>query len=873
MTTPYSKLALVAAIMITPTVVAAQQPPATPPAPVPPAATPPPATTPPAAVPSTTSPATAAPATPVPPVSVQQPAPPRVTPPPVRQAAPRATPAPAPAPRPAAAAPPPTPPAPPVEAALPAPGGEVKLSPVGGSIPVAKYPGSVSTITPSDITRGGEANPANALQQSVPGVVLTDASGNAFLQEINFRGFTSSGINGTPQGLAVYQNGTRINEVFGDTVNWDLIPSNAISDLTLLTGNPVYGLNAIGGAIAITMKDGFQFQGVEIDARFGSFGRRQVGAQAGHKFSPNFAAYAAFENIKDDGWRDRSASSLRRAYGDLAYKDARQEYHLSITGGKSTLGATAATPIELVNERLGAIFTSPQITENQVAMLQFNGQYALARTTKLSANAYVRKFKQRRIDGNLTEVEECDPAEIPPIAPGVNALCFEEDDNSLNGGTIAFDPTRFYGALDRTGIDSTSGGGSLQLTETSKLFGLGNQFIVGASLDYGRSRSRGESELGTVGSDLVVTGDGTILRDDEEGAIQPFLARVRTEYWGFYVADTLDLTSRLALTLGGRYNIAKIELKDGVGDFPELAGSHRYERFNPSAGLAYKITPNVSIFGGYSEANRAPTPAELACSDPERPCLLENFLAADPPLKQVVSRTGEIGLRGMLFAPSFGGKLDWNVVGYFTENTDDIIAVASPIQGRGFFQNFGKTRRQGVDLGLTYSDNRFKAYAGYGFVDATYQSSGELSSPNNPSGVTCSAPDAEPDAVCVNVRPGDKISGVPQHRFKVGASYFVTPQWNVGADLVAVGEQFFRGDETNQNAKLDAYTVVNLYTSYDISPNVQLYGRVNNVFDERYNLFGTYFNPGDVENRALTDPRTVVPGAPVSAYGGLKMRF
>lgn len=722
-------------------------------------------------------------------------------------------------------------------------------------------------MTPADITRGGEANAVNALQQSVPGVVLTDASGNAFLQEVNFRGFTSSGVNGTPQGLAVYQNGVRVNEVFGDTVNWDLIPTNAISELTLLTGNPVYGLNAIGGAIAITMKDGFSFQGVELDARFGSFGRRQVAAQSGYKFSPNFAAYAAFESIKDEGWRDRSESSVRRAYGDLAYKDARQEYHLNLTAGKSTLGATAATPIELVNERLGAIFTSPQITENQVAMLSFSGQYALARTTKLSGNAYLRKFKQRRIDGNLTEVTECDPA----VAAG--ALCFEEDDNTLNGGSIVFDPNRFYGALDRTGIDTTSGGGSLQITETSKLFGLGNQLIVGASLDYGRTRSRGESELGTVGADLVVTGDGTTLRDDEEGIIKPFLLGVRTEYWGFYVADTIDLTSQLALTLGGRYNIAKIELKDVAGDSPELAGSHRFERFNPSAGLAYKIAPNVSVFGGYSEANRAPTAAELACSDPERPCLLENFLAADPPLKQVVSRTVEAGLRGFLLAPAWGGKLDWSVVGYSAENSDDIIAVASPIQGRGFFQNFGKTRRQGVDVGLSYSDNRFKAYAGYGFVEATYQSSGELSSPNNPSGVTCSAPDAEDDAVCVNVRPGDKISGVPQHRFKAGASYFVTPQWNVGADVIAVGEQFFRGDETNQNTKLDAYTVVNLYTSYDISPSVQLYGRVNNVFDERYNLFGTYFNPGDVENRALTDPRTVVPGAPVAAYGGLKMRF
>ncbi len=726
-------------------------------------------------------------------------------------------------------------------------------------------------MTTADLARSGEPNATAALQQNVPGVVLTDASGNGFLQEVNFRGFQSSPVNGTPQGLAVYQNGVRINEVFGDTINWDLIPSNAISDITLLTGNPVYGLNAIGGAIALSMKDGFGFNGVEIDSRFGSFGRRQVGVQVGGKIG-NIAGYTAFEAIKDDGWRDRSDSSVRRLYSDLAYKDARQEYHLNLTAGKSTLGATAATPIEFVNERYGSIFTSPQTIQNQLAMLQFNGQYALAKTTKLSGNAYIRRYKQRRVDGNLTEVLECDAAFTTPS--GDPALCFEEDDNPLNGSTIPFSPDIFYGSVDRTGIDATSGGGTVQVTETSKLLGLGNQLIVGASLDFGRAKSRGESELGSVGADFVVTGNGTILSDegvsaagDDTDAIKPFLANIRTEYWGFYLADTIDLTSRLALTVGGRYNIAKIELKDGGGNAPELAGSHRFERFNPSAGLAYKLDRNVSVFGGYAEANRAPTPAELACADPERPCLLENFLAADPPLKQVVSRTVEGGLRGFLLAPASGGKIDWSVVGYRAENEDDIIALASPVQGRGFFQNFGETRRQGIDVALSYTDGRFQAYTGYGFVDATYQTSGELPAPNNPSAVGCAA---DPGEDCVNVRPGDKISGVPQHRFKAGASYFVTRQWQVGADLVAIGDQFLRGDENNQNAKLPSYATVNLYTSYDISPNIQLYGRVNNVFDERYSLFGTYFDADDI---GRTDPRTVVPGAPLAAYGGLKMKF
>lgn len=853
-------LALLTTVTAIPSMVAAQQAPSAPPPAAAQTPTTPPATQAPAPGPAAT---TATPGvTQVPAVTVQQPA--AAKPKPV---AVKSKPKPQTAPTPVQAPPQQTEQEP-VAVAV-EPGGEVKLSPVGGSIPLAKYPGSASTVTAGDITRGGEANVQNSLQQRVPGVVLTDASGNPFLQEINFRGFQSSPVNGNAQGLAVYQNGVRINEVFGDTVNWDLVPSNAISDLTLITGNPVYGLNAIGGAIAVTMKDGFSFNGTEIDARFGSFGRRQVSAQTGGNIG-NIAAYAAFENIKDDGWRDRSDSSVRRFYGDVAYKDARQEYHLNVTAGKSTLGATAATPIELVNERYGSIFTSPQTLENQLAMLAFNGQYALTRTTKLSGNAYVRKYKQRRVDGNITEVEEC----APPLA---GFLCFEENDNPLNGGTIPFDNTAFYGSIDRTGIDADSGGGSVQVTETAKLFGLGNQLIVGASLDYGRVKSRGSSELGTIGQDLVVTGNGIILSDegvagggDETDAIKPFLAKIRTEYYGIYIADTIDLTGQLALTLGGRYNIAKIEIKDGAGNAPELAGSHRYERFNPSAGLAYKVLPNATVFGGYSEANRAPTPAELACSDPARPCLLENFLAADPPLKQVVSHTIEGGLRGFFLVPATNGKLDWSVVGYTSENDDDIIAVASPVQGRGYFQNAGTTRRQGFDVGLTYKDDRFSFYTGYGFVEATYESPLELAAPGNPSAVGCSA---DPASSCVNLRPGDKISSVPQHRFKAGASYFVTPQWQVGADLVAIGDQFLRGDENNQNAKLSSYTVVNLNTSYQLTPTVQIYGLINNVFDEKYALFGTYFDAGDVQNRALTDPRTVVPGAPLAAYGGVKMKF
>ena len=98
--------------------------------------------------------------------------------------------------------------------------------------------------------------------------------------------------------------------------------------------------------------------------------------------------------------------------------------------------------------------------------------------------------------------------------------------------------------------------------------------------------------------------------------------------------------------MGGRYNHATIKLEDKTGDFPGLNATNKYERFNPMVGANYKLLPGLSVYGGYSESNRAPTPAELGCAEPENPCLIESFLTDDPPLKQVIGQTAELGLRG-----------------------------------------------------------------------------------------------------------------------------------------------------------------------------------------------------------------------------------
>jgi outer membrane receptor protein involved in Fe transport len=286
-------------------------------------------------------------------------------------------------------------------------------------------------------------------------------------------------------------------------------------------------------------------------------------------------------------------------------------------------------------------------------------------------------------------------------------------------------------------------------------------------------------------------------------------------------------------------------------------------------GATYKLAPKLTLYGGYSEANRAPTPAELACANPNLPCLMENFLASDPPLKQVVSHTWELGLRGSR-GSVHSGKLDWSAGLFRTLNTDDIISeLADASAIRGTFRNAGDTLRQGVEASASYTTRRMQLYGTYAFIDATFQSNLSLNSPSNPGNT------AGDEVYEINVRPGDHMPGIPAHRIKAGASYMLTDAWKIGANVVYSSSQYYVGDENNQNAKLPGYAVVNLQTSYDINKHVQIYGMVNNVFDNKYAYYGTYFETGSVGDRfgEHVDARSVTPAAPLAAYGGLKVKF
>ncbi|WP_247478456.1 TonB-dependent receptor [Bradyrhizobium sp. CW9] len=737
----------------------------------------------------------------------------------------------------------------------------------GRGLDVDKVPSAINAVDASQIKRTGSLNITDALRDNIAGVNISEVTGNPFQPDVEFRGFVASPVTGTPQGLAVYQNGVRINEAFSDAVNWDLIPTAAIRSVTLVTNNPAFGLNALGGAINLQMKDGFTYQGSELDLMGGSFGRIQGSAQWGKTVDKNYGVYAALEGLHDNGFRNFSQSDVRRFYGDVGYKAGDSEFHANMGVAKNDFGANATVPAELLDKYWGATYTTPQTTSNRVGYLNLTGKVDATPTWTLEGTAHVRRYEQKLVDGNPTDAQEC-------TDPGLaGLLCFGDGAtpaNGVNGLPLAnpFASGTILGEIDRSSIRSTTFGVSGQATNTDQLFGHDNRFVMGATYDASVTRYNATAEIGTIGESYVVSGGGLFLGPTgvPDTVAGPVSLRTVNQYNGLYAMDTFNITDAFAVTGGGRFNVARITLEDQLGT--DLNGDHTFTRFNPVIGGTYKIAPELTAYAGYSEANRVPTPLELGCSDPARPCLIAAFLVSDPPLKQVVSKTVEAGLRGSRELNI--GTLGWKIGGFRATNYDDIVAV--PAVGRtgfGYFSNVGRTRRQGLEAEVNIKSPTLQFQASYAFVDARYLDAFALGS---------ESPFRDTVTETIQVLPGNQLPAIPRHRVKVGIDYAVTDVWKVGGNALFVSSQYLVGDESNQYTKLPSYTVFNLHTSYQVTKNVQLYGKIDNIFDRRYATYGQFFDREAVPNftnggAEFTDPRSLSPARPRAFYAGMRVTF
>ncbi len=733
----------------------------------------------------------------------------------------------------------------------------VATAPLPGSdVPVGLVATHVQTLSEADLVRVGAPAALGALDARLTGVSLGDAQDNPFQPNLFYRGFQASPLAGDAQGLAVYLDGARFNQPFGDTVDWDLIPDQAISSVTLQGSNPVFGLNALGGSLAVKLKTGFTDPGAETVLAGGSHGQWQAQSQLGAS-DDGRAMFAAVARIHDDGWRDHSPSDLLQGYLDLGWKADGKEAHLKVMGADNSLTGNGPAPVELLAARRASVFTFPDETHNRYVRVSLSGAAALAKDWALDVEVYAARLSQRTLNGDASDVEPC------AADPGL--LCLDDDivTDTAGGAVTDFLAGGPYGQLNQTAQRSDAFGGSIQLSSTSALVGRANHFILGAGVDAGRTRFAATSLLGALTSERGFAGPGVNI-DQADGSIAPVNLTAVNSYLGVYALDVLSLTPALSISASARLNLAYEQLQDHLGT--ALNGRHHFSRFDPAVGATYRLAPQLTAYAGLSATNRAPTPAELSCAAPSAPCSLTNFFVADPDLKQVNATTFEAGLRGKLDLGA-GATLRWTADAYRTQTHNDIIFSASAVRGRAFFRNAGDTRRQGLEASLEWKGPRLTAYLGYAFTDATFRSPLILDSPDNP----------EADASgLIMVRPGDRMPGAPEHRLKLGMDYRVTSALQLGATAVFSSGQVLFGDEANLTPKTRPYAVFGLEGGYQLTPGLELFGSIANLFDAGFETFGTFCPTSDVtlaEALGAADTRCLSPAAPRSVRGGLRARF
>ncbi len=728
-------------------------------------------------------------------------------------------------------------------AALEAPTVEIiGTTPLPGiGVPVNQVPANVQAATGAEIQKQKTLDLSEFLDNNLGSVTLNHGQNNPFQPDVNFRGFSASPLLGTPQGLSVFMDGVRVNEPFGDVVNWDLIPQNAISTINLIPGsNPVFGLNTLGAALSVNTKSGFQYPGASASIYGGSWGRMAAEVEYGaHGEDTDF--FLAGNFIDEDGWRDHSPSRIQTLFSKVGWEREDTDFDLSLMLADNKLEGTQALPLGWLDTREQA-YTWPDRNENELVFLNARASQFLSEDKLLAGNIYYRKYTNDNFSSNVND--DC-----------------EGLDNNGNLINDCNEGIEFQAINDSSEIKTTGYGGSLQLTLLSNLGDKKNNFTIGASADLGRTDFSQSQEAADFTADRGTVGTGVLSLETD--------VKSTTDYYGLYLTDTYSFDERWHLTLSGRYNWANVTIEDKTGLDPALNGDHTFKRFNPAAGLNFNPTPELSTYVSYSEGMRAPTPVELTCADPLAPCRLPNNFLADPPLEKVVSKTMEAGARGR-----WSEALGWNASIYRTDLNDDIIFISSGgAVNAGFFQNAGKTRRQGVELGMHGRINKLSLAANYGFIDATFESALTINSPVNSS--------ADPGTGDIQVSPGNKVPGIPEHSIKLRLEYDFTEAVSVGTNVMYLSSQYARGDENNQdaNGKIPGYTVVNLDARYQLNKQLMFFARITNLFDEEYETLGVlgenFFNGSgrtfDAGN--VTDEQFRSTGAPRGMWVGVKYDF
>ena len=708
------------------------------------------------------------------------------------------------------------------------------LESIALDLPLYRVPESVYRVDAGDLSELHTPELSEALAQRVPGVVRNPVQGNPFQEDLIYRGFQVTPLLGAPIGLSAYLDGARINEGFGDTLNWDLVPEGALETAEVVSGpDALFGRNSLGGSLFLRTKTGFSFDGWSLEAQTGTEDRYALEAEHGGSRG-TLAWYLHADWLDEDGWRRRTRSELRRVFGKLSYEGERREVHLSYRGALNDLTGNGLVPERVLDLNRGEVYTFPDDTRNTAHHLSLRGRHQLGDATWLRSLLFVRDYDRWTRNGDVEL--ECD-GEAEGLGDLLPARCRDA------GGELLPE-----GEERSTETASLSWGARVALRGKRAWFGIDHAWVFGMSYESNRTRFE------QLEADAELFAEGRAFGTRREDPLELLTAvRTRQHAVGIFGRDAVALTPTLSATLGARFDYVKIRLRDrtGFAENDDLNGSHGFHRFTGGAGLTYAPSPDLVFFASYREGWRAPTPAELSCADPGAPCNLPVAFVADPPLDEVVVGTAELGVRGELTRLS----IRWSTAFYHSLTRDELLFVQSEVGGGGFFRNVERTRRMGFELQAVGARGPVRWSLNYAWTDARYESFATLASPVAAAGV--------------RVEPGHRLPAVPAHALTGSFNIDLAPWWELGFDGHYTAGQFLRGDDANRLAKTPSYATLDLRSQWTLPGGFALWVRVTNLLDSEHEIGGAR-NFNAFAQPTVREERFLAPGAPRRFWVGLR---
>lgn len=494
---------------------------------------------------------------------------------------------------------------------------------------------------------------------ALPGVSLFDDQGARLQPQLEIRGFNVSPVVGNPQGVSVFLNGVRVNEPDAQEVNFDLLPSAAFDQASLVRGPDVlFGRNSLGGTLLLTTRRGGDTPEATLEVGGGSFGEQTLTTTAGGKFG-GIDGFFAFTGENEVGWRQATSSNTRNLFATIGHQwgptHDSGDVALDIQYGHDRIYEAGSLPVSYIAISPRINYTPGDFFNPEAVDLALRGNEPLAGGI-LRGTIFGRRNNVQQFNGN-----------VPP--PNTDGFTY----NLSGGSTLEWTRPFIIGAVP-----------------------------VGWTMGVEYSRESAHIRLVNVGGGLPdsITTDATIHQDNAAAFGQA----------------VVSVTPRLNITGGVRADYVHVPYRDSLDASND--GTNTYNRVSPEIGATYKFTDDLKGFIAYKNGFRAPAPLELACASPTAPCSLPFSLGNDPALKPVSTRDYEGG-----FDVDVTARTSLDVDAFWTDVYNDIVFASPNLTQEYFLNAAHTRRagvEASAQIGLPAG---LRLVGSYSYVAATYQSS------------------------------------------------------------------------------------------------------------------------------------------------------